>query len=241
MKTKLIRPVVALLGLITALAVVLTAYADGQDTSLIHACVDKKTGATRIIAPTVGDPINAPASNCTSKETSVHWNAQLKSLEVGEGELILLDRNGNRIIILNAGGPGDEPTVWFGDRAARIYLGGNGFVFRDQDDNDIIGFRKGEVDLSRAGVDTSIWLAQGAAIHHDVNNKTLGINLGGGGLLDSSGNDIRGRIYRQPDKPLPEEVHFDAFAFWVDTDNGNVYLILNVNGAVYATQMSLSP
>ena len=235
--------------------------ADGGDGSLIHACINKRDGTTRIVQPN---------TTCKTSEYPLHWNSQHTIVApLGSNSVDLSQMPGeDKYIVFEDDGNGKVSQLLYlqpeWDPALRQYIFA---VATDEQTNFppgylhsqwIFGIQDGLLDMSYSTMPyrNLMFAWEGgeeggpAQIQYGTQEDRFSFQLpttsGDShllsieeGLLDASGSDIRGKIYRQANRP--GEVDPEAFAFWVDTDDGNVYLVLNVEGTVYATQMLPSP
>ena len=116
--------------------------------------------------------------------------------------------------------------VWDGDRQEWGFFGDieaeGGFLF--------INDRR--LDLSEMSGTPRIHVANDLAFSNRSGEDLLTISEG---LLDSSKNDIKGKIYTQDGEP---DIADGSFAFWEDTANGKVYTILDIGGTQFKTEMT---
>jgi hypothetical protein len=120
--------------------------------------------------------------------------------------------------------------AWLGDSSGSIHL------------FEAPGFPAGDATvMSRAG---GAFMIEELTNHQQDGKTLLRIDdnrvdfSGVDGILDASSTDIMGRIYRESGRP---DVPRGAFAFWIDSDDGKVYLVLDIDDTEYATEMVQSP
>jgi hypothetical protein len=246
MKRNTILMLVLALFAATVLIAPVIAAADGGDGSLIHACVNKKDGTTRIVKPTEA---------CKSNEYSLHWNSQhtiLTPLGSDTVDLAQFPGTMRRITFEEGANLQLDTTDVQGGSSARYWFTfpGSEGAFTIQDGMLILegpgseGAKKlffdweGGEEGQYAGLlyDTSGGRLVFKLSPHPDERPVEAVTLTGS-LLDASKVDVMGKIFRQSDKPNPEDLHTDAFAFWQDTDDGTVYLIVNIDGVVRTTPM----